>query len=155
MRNQGVRFQPSYGRQAFEVDGKFKFWGGLAIETWGGGVGLMGSLFERAEELGVRIVYEARATELRINNGRIEGVLVNFKGNAVIEVVAKSVVLASGGFEANAEIWGKFAVIEGLCSKWWNLKPLLEFVAITGILSNCWNFEAIDPAPAPKDPAYL
>ena len=108
MRNQGVRFQPSYGRQAFEVDGKFKFWGGLAIETWGGGVGLMGSLFERAEELGVRIVYEARATELRINNGRIEGVLVNFKGNAVIEVVAKSVVLASGGFEANAEMRARY-----------------------------------------------
>ena len=29
----------SQGRQAFKVDGKFKFWGGLCIETWGGGHG--------------------------------------------------------------------------------------------------------------------
>jgi tricarballylate dehydrogenase len=33
MRNKGVRFQPIYGRQAFQVDGKFKFWGGLTIEA--------------------------------------------------------------------------------------------------------------------------
>ena len=37
MRTKGVRFQPSYGRQAFKVDGKFKFWGGLACHILGGG----------------------------------------------------------------------------------------------------------------------
>src|SRR5215470_3409540 len=40
MRTKGVRFQPSYGRQAFKVNGKYKFWGGLAVEAWGGGPGL-------------------------------------------------------------------------------------------------------------------
>ena len=30
MREKGVRFQLGLGRQAFRVDGKFKFWGGLA-----------------------------------------------------------------------------------------------------------------------------
>ena len=39
MRSKGVRFQPIYGRQAFKVDGKFKFWGGMTVETWGGGPG--------------------------------------------------------------------------------------------------------------------
>jgi tricarballylate dehydrogenase len=34
---QGVRLQPGLGRQAYEVDGKFKFWGGLALHIWGGG----------------------------------------------------------------------------------------------------------------------
>ena len=34
MRQKGVRFQPIYGRQAFKVDGKFKFWGGLTVEAW-------------------------------------------------------------------------------------------------------------------------
>ena len=29
MRDKGVRFIPIYGRQAFKIDGKFKFWGGL------------------------------------------------------------------------------------------------------------------------------
>src|SRR5471030_469197 len=31
MRKKGVKFQPSYGRQAFKVNGRFKFWGGLAV----------------------------------------------------------------------------------------------------------------------------
>jgi tricarballylate dehydrogenase len=37
MREKGVRFQLGLGRQAFRVDGKFKFWGGLACHIWGGG----------------------------------------------------------------------------------------------------------------------
>ena len=40
-RKHGVKFQTSEGRQAFKVDGKFKFWGGLCVETWGGGHGLI------------------------------------------------------------------------------------------------------------------
>ncbi len=35
MRSKGVRFVPIYGRQAFKVGGKFKFWGGLTVEAWG------------------------------------------------------------------------------------------------------------------------
>ncbi len=37
MASKGVRFQPSYNRQAYKVDGKFTFWGGLALEVHGGG----------------------------------------------------------------------------------------------------------------------
>ena len=44
MRGKGVRFAPIYGRQAFKVDGKFKFWGGLTVEAWGGGPGLVEAL---------------------------------------------------------------------------------------------------------------
>ena len=33
----GVKLQPGLGRQAYKVDGKFKFWGGLALHIWGGG----------------------------------------------------------------------------------------------------------------------
>ena len=35
LRDKGVRFMPIYGRQAFKVDGRFKFWGGLTLEFWG------------------------------------------------------------------------------------------------------------------------
>ena len=31
MREKGIRFVPIYGRQAFKIDGKFKFWGGLTV----------------------------------------------------------------------------------------------------------------------------
>ena len=41
MRGKGVRFTPIYGRQAFKVGGRFKFWGGLTVEAVGGGPGLV------------------------------------------------------------------------------------------------------------------
>ena len=44
MREKGVRFQLGLGRQAFQVDGKFKFWGGLACHIWGGGKELIKAL---------------------------------------------------------------------------------------------------------------
>src|ERR1700676_4565568 len=33
MRDKGVRFIPIYGRQAFNIDGKYNFWGGLTVES--------------------------------------------------------------------------------------------------------------------------
>jgi tricarballylate dehydrogenase len=48
MREKGVRFVPIYGRQAFKVEGKFTFWGGLTVEVSGGGPGLVDSLSETA-----------------------------------------------------------------------------------------------------------
>jgi tricarballylate dehydrogenase len=47
MREKGVRFQLGLGRQAFRVEGKFKFWGGLACHIWGGGKELMKALHAR------------------------------------------------------------------------------------------------------------
>src|SRR3977135_3441130 len=41
MRQKGIRFVPIYGRQAFKIEGRFKFWGGLTVETVGGGEGLV------------------------------------------------------------------------------------------------------------------
>ena len=50
MTQHGVRFVPLYGRQAFKVDGKHKFWGGLTVEVSGGGLGLMQTLYKYAEK---------------------------------------------------------------------------------------------------------
>ena len=44
MRSKGVRFTAAWGRQAFNIGGKFKFWGGLTVEAVGGGPGLVESL---------------------------------------------------------------------------------------------------------------
>ena len=52
MRSQGVRFNTSHGRQAYEVDGRFVFWGGLAVEVNGGGMGLVDSLFDACDRQG-------------------------------------------------------------------------------------------------------
>ena len=53
MRDKGVRFIPIYGRQAFKIEGKFKFWGGLTVEAVGGGPGLIKMLTEAATRRGV------------------------------------------------------------------------------------------------------
>src|SRR3954462_13869204 len=37
MRKRGVRFTAAWGRQAFKIGGRFKFWGGLTVEAVGGG----------------------------------------------------------------------------------------------------------------------
>src|SRR6202045_738785 len=100
MRDKGVRFIPIYGRQAFKIDGKFKFWGGLTVEAVGGGPGLVNMLTEAAKKRGVEIRYQTRALDLLYGGARIEGVRVRGH-DGVKELRAKSVVLACGGFEAN------------------------------------------------------
>ena len=102
MRSKGVRFQPSYGRQAFRVDGRFRFWGGLAVETWGGGPGLVANLAKTCEREGVEIRYGSRAVSLIEEDGAVRGVAVR-GANGAFEVRGRSVVLACGGFESNAE----------------------------------------------------
>ena len=102
MRAKGVRFIPIYGRQAFKIDGKFKFWGGLTVESVGGGPGLVAMLTESAQKRGVGIRYRNRAIGLLYDGGGVEGVRVREEG-ALRELRARSVVLASGGFEANPE----------------------------------------------------
>lgn len=102
MRSKGVRFAPIYGRQAFKVDGKFKFWGGLTVESWGGGPGLVDALTASAQKNGIDILYQAEALELIYDGITVQGVLVKH-GGAIHEFGAKSVILASGGFQANTE----------------------------------------------------
>ena len=102
MRSKGVRFQPSYGRQAFRIDGRFRFWGGLAVEAWGGGPGLVANLAKTCEREGVDIRYESRAVSLIEEGGAVRGVVVRGT-DGPFEVRAQAVVLACGGFESNAE----------------------------------------------------
>jgi tricarballylate dehydrogenase len=102
MREKGIRFVPIYGRQAFKVDGKFKFWGGLTVETVGGGPGLVEMLTTSAKKHGVEIRYETRAIDLLCEGNKVNGVRVRHE-NEISEIKGKSIVLASGGFEANTE----------------------------------------------------
>lgn len=103
MRSKGVRWTLAFGRQAFRVDGKFRFWGGLVVEAVGAGVGLVDALFARAEREGIQIRYRTKATRLLVDRaGKVTGLEVRGPQGPA-EVRAKAVVLASGGFEANPE----------------------------------------------------
>ena len=102
MREKGVRLIPIYGRQAFKVDGRFKFWGGLTVEAVGGGPGLVAMLTAATQQRGIEVRYRTRALDLLYDGHRIEGLRVRGDGS-MQELRAKSVVLACGGFEANTE----------------------------------------------------
>ena len=102
MRKNGVRFTAAWGRQAFNVGGKFKFWGGLTVEAVGGGPGLVDSLTQIARKRGIEVWYSARALSLVSDDEGVHGVRVKRAGKT-LEVKSKAVVLAAGGFQANTE----------------------------------------------------
>ena len=102
LRGKGVRFLPNYGRQAYRDGKKMRFRGGSPVEISGGGRGLVDALFTTATRNGVTIFYETRGVALRQGSGGIEGLLVADQSGQH-DLRAKSVVLAAGGFESNAE----------------------------------------------------
>ena len=96
LRGHGVRFLPLYGRQSFAVGGRRRFWGGLTVEAWGGGPGLVDALTDIAAKAGVRIRYGARVRALRRRPGGGFDLALDAE-----TVAADAVVLACGGFESN------------------------------------------------------
>src|SRR5262245_44483837 len=92
MQQKGVRFMPIWGRQAYKIDGKFKCWGGLTVEAWGGGPGLVESLTRIARKNDVAIAYGARALSLVADDDGVKGVRVKHAGKTR-DVMAKCVVL--------------------------------------------------------------
>jgi tricarballylate dehydrogenase len=106
LKNLGLRYRLMYERQAYErADGTYMFWGGLHIGNTGGGEGLIEDHTRVARELGVEIRYEQDVVGLTTEDGRVVGVRVkNPNGETIDELRAQSVILAAGGFEANAEL---------------------------------------------------
>ena len=124
LRELGLRFVPLYGRQSFMRDGKHRFWGGLVVEAVGGGKGLSDQLFAIAKERGVEVWYEAKGVRLLTDErGGVCGVRVQTP-TGMRDVGARSVALACGGFEANAEMRTRY------------LGPGWELVKVRGVPYN-------------------
>ncbi|HWI13017.1 MAG TPA: FAD-dependent oxidoreductase, partial [Burkholderiales bacterium] len=109
LRKKGVRFQPSYGRQSYKIDEKtYKFFGGLVAETWGGGAGLVDNEHAACKREGIKIFYDTPALSLITDDtNTITGVRARYKGRNV-DIPAKAVVLACGGFESSAEMRARY-----------------------------------------------
>jgi tricarballylate dehydrogenase len=104
MRDRGIRWIPMFGRQAYKVDGKFKFWGGLVLEAVGGGPGLIDMEYQAAAKAGIDVRFETKATRLVTDDrGAVTAVVVRTP-TGTDTIPASAVVLASGGFEANVEM---------------------------------------------------
>jgi tricarballylate dehydrogenase len=105
--SKGVRFLPQFGRQSFKVDGRHKFWGGATLAAVGGGRGLVDSLMAAAAKAGIRVIYNAWVRDLVQSEDTVIGVVALVDGRTT-RIMAPSVVLACGGFEANAEWRAKY-----------------------------------------------
>lgn len=101
-RANGVRFLPTYGRQAYKVDGRFKFWGGATMSVAAGGPGLVDALFNAAEKRGIQVVYNAWAQDLIHDDAGVHGIIAKVNGRTT-RFSSAAIVLACGGFEANTE----------------------------------------------------
>ncbi|MEO1678886.1 MAG: FAD-dependent tricarballylate dehydrogenase TcuA [Pseudomonadota bacterium] len=104
MEAHGVRFQPSLsGTLSLARTNAFFL---------GGGKGLVNAYYRTAQALGVDVLYEAKVTHLALEEDRVARVDYTLDGEAK-SVSAKSVVVASGGFQADidwlARAWGPAA----------------------------------------------
>ena len=104
----GIRYQLSFNRQAFLVDGRFKFWGGLHLKTEDGGKGLIVDHRRAAERHGIKVFFSTPATKLhKASTGQITGVSVEHNGEPAT-IAAQAVILAAGGFEANPRMRSQY-----------------------------------------------
>jgi tricarballylate dehydrogenase len=97
----GVRFLP-YRRQGARVGDKIRWFGGLVVEGVGGGIGLVDAEYRAAERAGVEVFYRTFASSLLTDDDGVCGVAFR-RERTRGELRAGAVVLACGGFEANAE----------------------------------------------------
>ncbi len=104
MEKHGVVFQPSLsGTLSLSRTNAFFL---------GGGKALVNAYYNTAIDLGVTVAYEAKVAHVIIRDDAFEAVRLNIAGED-LEIAGKSVVLASGGFQADidwlARAWGPAA----------------------------------------------
>lgn len=101
---QGVRFQQPIG-------GTLSL-GRTNAFFLGGGRAMLNALYRTADQLGVKVIYEAEVIGLDIDNGFFVSATVK-RGETIEEIRAKALVAAGGGFEANIDwlkqYWGEKA----------------------------------------------
>ncbi|KAI8712085.1 FAD-binding-2 domain-containing protein [Fusarium sp. LHS14.1] len=104
----GIRFQLSFNRQAYEVDGRIKFWGGLHLKTQDGGKGLIADYLAAAERHSVQVSWSTMLSGIqpeRVDGAWIVTVTVDGIDHTL---TARAIVFAAGGFESNAQKRSQF-----------------------------------------------
>lgn len=104
MQDHGVRFQKSLsGTLSLDRTNAFFL---------GGGKALVNAYYLTAEDLGVRVIYEAQVRHVAIEGRKATHLDVEI-GGEVHQIRAKAVILASGGFQSDidwlARAWGEAA----------------------------------------------
>lgn len=100
-------FTFAFNRQAYLVDGRQKFWGGMALSVQNGGKGVIATHQKALKEAGVEMWFDAPALQLITENEAVVGVIVE-RNREKVRVGASAVILACGGYEASRELRGKY-----------------------------------------------
>lgn len=104
----GIRFQLSFNRQAYEVDGKIKFWGGLSLKTQDGGKGMVADHIAAAKRHSILTSWSTTLVALQYNQISCKTDVTVIQDGTQKVVKACAVVLAAGGFEANPRMRSQF-----------------------------------------------
>jgi fumarate reductase flavoprotein subunit len=104
-----VRWLEDKGLKIYDVP---PYYPGQPLRTWhcpkAGGREIVNVLIKTCKALGVPLVTQARATKLWLNDkGMVNGVLVKRK-RKLLRVIAKSVIIASGGYAGNKQLIKKY-----------------------------------------------
>jgi len=89
------------------------YYPGQTMVTWhcpkAGGRAIINVLAKRCKALGIQLVSQARATKILLNEkGNVNGVLAKRKRKQ-LQVMARSVIIASGGFAGNKQLLKKYS----------------------------------------------
>jgi tricarballylate dehydrogenase len=104
----GHKLEPAVSLSGVYVDGKIKWPKGAVIRSEHEGIGLSDHWFALAKQKNCEILFEHGAIALLQDaSGRVVGVKATTP-DGIKEIKAQGVVLACGGFEANAAMRGQF-----------------------------------------------
>ncbi|KAH8114757.1 FAD/NAD-binding domain-containing protein [Phellopilus nigrolimitatus] len=102
----GVHFILSFRRQAYQVDGRQKFWGGLVLSVEEGGKGLIADHHRALEMAQIEIWFGSPATEILAEDDSVTGLVIR-RDDQEIRLSSPTVILACGGFEASPDLRAK------------------------------------------------
>jgi FAD binding domain len=101
-----IPFIFSFHRQAYEVDGRQKFWGGMVLSVEDGGKGVIESYRRALQEAGVNVWFSTKAVELVKTNEAVSHLVV-LKDGQMVTLKTPAVILAAGGFESSSQMRAK------------------------------------------------
>ncbi|KAI7879456.1 fumarate reductase flavoprotein subunit [Lichtheimia hyalospora FSU 10163] len=99
----GIQFRLSFNRQAYKVDGRYKFWGGMVLSTNNGGIGMMKNYYQAAKEHNVIVRHGTSLTKILTHQhqSKVTGIQVITTQGEKQTLSTNALILACGGFEAN------------------------------------------------------
>ncbi|KAI7852400.1 fumarate reductase flavoprotein subunit [Circinella umbellata] len=110
----GIQFRLSFNRQAYKVEGRYKFWGGMVLSVVDGGKGMIKQYHEAALRHNVTVQYGTTLTKLvtdQVSN-KVQGVEVLLQhpsGSTTKQTYTSSaVILTCGGFEASPSMRAQY-----------------------------------------------